>query len=76
MVFKNVENLAGKGKLYPVFILDDGYMYGVRMNEEQLELFQILVSAIFEGDIKLDKEPLNNGCSYKIINEDKDKRKT
>lgn len=71
MAFKEGENLAGRGKFYPVFILDDGDMYSLRMSEEKLELFQILVQSLFEGNVTLDKEPLNNACSYKI----EDKRK-
>ena len=71
MAFKG-ENLAGKGKLYPVFIKDDGTMYSVRMSEEQLEIFQLTVRAVMGGEILLDPEPLNNCCSYRI----EDKRKT
>lgn len=77
MAFKRGESdVSKRGKLYPVFLMDDGDMYSLRMDEEQLELFQILVGSLFKGDIKIDKEPLNNGCSYKIINKNKDKRKT
>lgn len=71
MAFKERENLAGRGKFYPVFILDDGDMYSLRMSEEKLDLFQILVQSLFEGSVTLDKEPLNNFCSYRI----EDKRK-
>ena len=60
------ENLAGKGKLYPVFLKDDGDMHSVRISAEKLDLFQIIMRALFEDEIILDPEPLNNCCTYKI----------
>ncbi len=71
MAFKDGENLANRGKFYPVFILDDGDMYSIRLSKEKLELFQILMSSLLEGNVVLDREPLNNACSYRI--EDKSK---
>ena len=66
MAFKDGENLAGKGKFYPVFVMDDGDMYSVSMKEEQLELFQLLINSLFSGNVRIEKTPLNNLCSYKI----------
>lgn len=73
MGFKLGENVAGKGKLYPVFVADDGEMYSVRMSEEDVAMFQVAVQAVLGGKIYLDPEPLNNNCTYRIGDKSKTK---
>jgi hypothetical protein len=66
MAFKIGENVAGRGKLYPVFVAYNGEMYSVRMSQEQLDMFQSMVHDVVGGEVLLDTEPLNNGCTYRI----------
>lgn len=49
MAFKVGEHMEGKGKLYPVFVADNGEMYSVRMNTEQVEMFQTMVHVVVGG---------------------------
>lgn len=73
MAFKVGENVAGRGKFYPVFVADNGEMYSVRMDTEQVEMFQIAVQAVVGGKVLLDPEPLNNACDYRIVDRSKTK---
>lgn len=69
------ENLSGKGKFYPVFIMGDGNAYSVRMSEEDLEVFQLLVQSLLGCNVLLDPEPINNNCTYRILDKTKEKQK-
>lgn len=75
MAFKQGENIASKGKLYPVFIADDGNMYGVLSTEEQVEILQMLIPMAYEGNIKIDTTPLRGDTAIMKLSDIKKLKK-
>lgn len=75
MAFKDGENIADRGKLYPVFIADDGNMYTVVSTEEEVEMLQMLIPMAYSGNVKLDPTPINSNSSImKLSNLRKQKK--
>jgi len=59
MAFKNGEDVKGKGLLLPVFVGDDGNLYNVALNQEQVDSLQMFIPMAMGGTVNILPKPIN-----------------